>query len=142
MRLSFKSGFFVGGLKASAMTLTGGLAFSNKIDIEEDAREEKIVTPESQLIPDGTQTFSKQDAVFRSGNNTRDSIPSHLSINSNTPLEVTKFYEKMCPAAVYEHHDEKFVINHSNCIDCKTTDVLGPRWRPREGGSGTKYKRM
>jgi hypothetical protein len=27
-------------------------------------------------------------------------------------------------------------------VDCKATDVLGPRWTPREGGSGPKYKRM
>jgi len=33
-------------------------------------------------------------------------------------------------------------VNAPNCIDCKATDVLGPRWTPREGGSGPKYKRM
>ena len=36
----------------------------------------------------------------------------------------------------------KLVVNFSNCVDCKATDVLGPRWKPREGGAGTKYKRM
>src|SRR6266850_2384506 len=29
-----------------------------------------------------------------------------------------------------------------NCVDCKATDVLGPRWTAREGGSGPKFKRM
>jgi hypothetical protein len=33
-------------------------------------------------------------------------------------------------------------VNPPNCVDCKATDVLGPRWTPREGGSGPKYKRM
>jgi hypothetical protein len=27
-------------------------------------------------------------------------------------------------------------------VDCKATDVLGPRWTPREGGSGPKYRVM
>jgi len=27
-------------------------------------------------------------------------------------------------------------------VDCKATDVLGPRWLPREGGSGPKYRLM
>jgi hypothetical protein len=30
----------------------------------------------------------------------------------------------------------------AGCIDCKATDVIGPRWQPREGGSGPRYKRM
>jgi len=48
----------------------------------------------------------------------------------------------MCPAAVYEVQDGQLTVNPSNCVDCKTTDILGPRWTPREGGAGTKYKRM
>ena len=36
----------------------------------------------------------------------------------------------------------RLVVNAPNCVDCKATDVLGPRWTPREGGSGPKYKRM
>ena len=48
----------------------------------------------------------------------------------------------MCPAGVYEVVDGTLRINAPNCIDCKATDVLGPRWMPREGGSGPKYRRM
>ena len=36
----------------------------------------------------------------------------------------------------------EFPYNPPNCIDCKATDVLGPRWTPREGGSGPHYRRM
>lgn len=142
MRLGFKSGFYVGGLKAGLMTLTGGTAFGRKIDVEEDAAEAKTVTPSRELKPDGKLTFSKLDGVFRSGNNTRDDMPSHLTASENVPPEVARFYEDMCPAAVYERQGDELVVNFSNCVDCKTTDVLGPRWRPREGGAGTKYKRM
>jgi electron-transferring-flavoprotein dehydrogenase len=55
---------------------------------------------------------------------------------------VARFYSHVCPAGVYEAVDGKLRINAPNCVDCKATDVLGPRWTPREGGSGPKYKRM
>ena len=51
-------------------------------------------------------------------------------------------YEAMCPAGVYEVVDGNLRVNAPNCIDCKATDVLGPRWTAREGGSGPVYKRM
>ena len=74
--------------------------------------------------------------------------PGHLGIaatDSGRTTGVEEYgnpCERFCPAAVYEHHGGELVVNFSNCVDCKTTDVLGPRWRPREGGAGTKYKRM
>ena len=37
-------------------------------------------------------------------------------------------------AGVYERDGDRLVVNAPNCIDCKATDVLGPRWTPREGG--------
>ena len=142
VRLGFKSGFYIGGFKAGAITLTRGAAFGSKIDIEEDAADPKTVTPTRELKPDGKLTFSKLDGVFRSGNNTRDDMPSHLTVGRDIPPHIAQFYVDMCPAAVYERQGEELVVNFSNCVDCKTTDVLGPRWRPREGGAGTKYKRM
>ena len=51
-------------------------------------------------------------------------------------------YAHMCPAGVYEWVDGKLRVNAPNCVDCKATDVLGPRWTPREGGSGPTYKAM
>ena len=91
---------------------------------------------------DGKRTFSKVDAVFASGNATRDDIPSHLAVGEGITGEVAGFYEHLCPAGVYERDGEALTVNAPNCIDCKATDVLGPRWSPREGGSGPKYKRM
>jgi electron-transferring-flavoprotein dehydrogenase len=142
MRLAFKSGFYVGGLKAALMTVSRGALFGSRIPVEEDAREPKTVTPPKETKPDGKLTFTKLDGVFRSGNNTRDDAPSHLLIRENLPLEVQRLYVDMCPAGVYEQQNGKLVVNASNCVDCKAADVLGPRWRPREGGAGTKYKRM
>jgi len=142
MRLAFKSGFYVGGVKAALMTVSRGALFGSRIPIEEDAREPKTTTPPKEAKPDGKLTFTKLDGVFRSGNNTRDDAPSHLLVRENLPLEVQRLYVDTCPAGVYEQQDGKLVVSSSNCVDCKAADVLGPRWRPREGGAGTKYKRM
>jgi len=84
----------------------------------------------------------KLDAVFKSGNATRDDIPSHLLARPDVPGEVAEMYEHMCPAGVYERQGDGLRINAPNCVDCKATDVLGPRWTPREGGSGPRYRRM
>jgi electron-transferring-flavoprotein dehydrogenase len=142
MRLAFKSGFYRGGAKAALMTATRGALFGGRIDVPADAEEARQVTPPAEFTPDGVLTFSKVDAVFRSGNTTRDDIPSHLIVDENVPPEVADLYQHMCPAAVYERKGDQLVVNPPNCIDCKATDILGPRWTPREGGSGPSYKRM
>ncbi len=142
MRLAFKSGFYGGGLKAALMTLSGGALFGGRIAVEEDAEEAREVTPPETFNPDGQHTLSKVDAVFRSGNTTRDDIPSHLIVSEQVPPEVAELYAHMCPAGVYERDGDRLVVNAPNCIDCKATDVIGPRWTAREGGSGPSYKQM
>ena len=143
MRLAFQDGgLYAGGIKATLMTLTKGALFGKKIESHEDAEVPRAVTPEEPLIPDGKLTFSKLDANFKSGNATRDTIPSHLVVGSDIPPEVAELYVHMCPAGVYEVVDGKLVVNQANCVDCKATDVIGPRWTPREGESGPKYRLM
>ncbi len=142
MRLAFKDGFFVGGAKAGLMTLTGGRFPGGKIDMHSDADAPRDPAPEEPFVPDGKLTFSKVDAVFKSGNQTRDDIPSHLIVGQDVPEEVARLYAHMCPAGVYELQDGRLVVNAPNCVDCKATDVIGPRWTPREGGSGPSYKQM
>jgi electron-transferring-flavoprotein dehydrogenase len=142
MRLAFKDGFFVGGAKAGLMTLTGGRFLSRKIDMQDDASAPRVVGPARPLGPDNVLTFSKLDAVFKSGNATRDTIPSHLIVGQDIPPEVADFYSHVCPAGVYERVGDELRVNAPNCVDCKATDVLGPRWTPREGGSGPKYRLM
>ena len=142
MRLAFKSGFYAGGLKAGLMTLSGGRLLGGLIKAEEDAAEEKDLTPAEPFVPDNTLTFSKVDAVFKSGNETRDSIPVHLVVGKDVTGDVAEFYSHLCPAGVYERVGDELRVNAPNCVDCKATDVLGPRWLPREGGSGPKYRTM
>ncbi|HYJ79523.1 MAG TPA: electron-transfer flavoprotein:ubiquinone oxidoreductase [Longimicrobiaceae bacterium] len=142
MRLAFRSGFFVGGAKAGLMTLTGGRFPGGKIAMHADAEAPRDVAAGEPFVPDGKLTFSKVDAVFKSGNQTRDDIPSHLFVGQDVAGEVADFYSHVCPAGVYERQGDRLVVNAPNCIDCKATDVVGPRWTPREGGSGPAYKRM
>src|SRR6266581_4270658 len=143
MRLAFKDGFYVGGVKAGLMTVTGGRFPGRKIAVEPDANVERTLTPGASpgITPDGRHTLSKVDGVFKSGNATRDTIPRHLVIGSDIPAAVAEFYVHMCPAGVYEVVQGALRVNAPNCVDCKATDVLGPRWTPREGGSGPRYKR-
>tara|TARA_B100000470_G_scaffold47705_1_gene35183 strand:- start:1650 stop:3335 length:1686 start_codon:yes stop_codon:yes gene_type:complete len=143
MRLAFKDGLFVGGLRAALMTLTGGAIPSGKITIEEDAAKIRwLGEVQEQFRPDGDLTFSKADAVYKSGNQTRDDIPQHLIVGEDIPPEVAEMLVHMCPAGVYERDGTDLVVNAPNCIDCKATDVVGPRWTPREGGSGPAYRQM
>jgi len=142
MRLAFKDGFYVGGFKAGLMTLTGGRFPGGRIAMLADADAPRRADAVEPFTPDAQHVLSKVDAVFKSGNTTRDTIPSHLMAAPDVPAEVARFYAHVCPAGVYEEVDGKLRINAPNCVDCKATDVLGPRWTPREGGSGPKYKRM
>jgi electron-transferring-flavoprotein dehydrogenase len=143
VRTAFKSGFYRGGLRSALSIVSRGRWPGGRIAVVEDAAEAREVTAAEAFTPDGVYTLSKVDAVFRSGNATRDDIPSHLMApGEEVPVEVQSFYHHMCPAGVYEVGEAGLVVNAPNCVDCKATDVLGPRWTPREGGSGPAYKRM
>lgn len=139
LRQSFNKGLFRGLLKAGLITLTKGLfpLDFKSADLETDDKVKRHIKIPSVK----TEGHSKVSAVYLSGNKTRDKIPSHLMIKENLPKELGMFYEKMCPAGVYEQKN-KLIVNAPNCIDCKATDVLGPRWTPRERGSGPNYKLM
>ena len=142
VRLAFKSGFYLGGVKAGLATITGGRLPGGKIEMHADAEQPRDVETEKPFVPDNVVTFSKLDAVFKSGNATRDTIPNHLIVGQDVTPEVADFYSHVCPAGVYERVGEELRVNAPNCVDCKATDVLGPRWTPREGGSGPTYRGM
>lgn len=141
MRHAFKDGFFSGGFKAGLMTLTGG-AFpgGGHHDLSDSEEWKELAQENPEALPAGS--LSKVDAVYRSGNKTRDDIPQHLIVGEDISGEMADFYSHVCPAGVYERQGDKLVVNAPNCVDCKATDVLGPRWTPREGGAGPDYKQM
>ncbi len=142
MRLAFKDGFLTGAVKAGLMTLTGGRFPGARIPMHRDAEVPRAPAEGDGFAPDDRLTFGKLDAVFKSGNATRDTIPSHLLVAPDLPPEVAEFYRRVCPAGVYEREGDELRVNPPNCVDCKATDVVGPRWTPREGGSGPKYRLM
>ncbi len=143
MRLVFqKAGFYLGGIQAALMTATGGAFPGGDIHSERDAEVPRTVGGAEPFVPDNKLTFGKVDAVFKAGNATRDDIPSHLIVAADVPPDVAELYQHLCPAGVYERQGDKLVVNPPNCVDCKATDVIGPRWTPREGGSGPNYRRM
>ncbi|MDT8435388.1 MAG: electron-transfer flavoprotein:ubiquinone oxidoreductase [Gemmatimonadota bacterium] len=142
MRLGFKDGFWRGMARSALAVATGGRLPAGRIPVAEDAAEpRRNAVPPAQEGP-GSGGLAKVDAVFRAGNATRDDIPSHLVAPDGVSEDLARFYGHMCPAGVYEWDGEALVVNAPNCIDCRATDVLGPRWTPREGGSGPSYKRM
>jgi electron-transferring-flavoprotein dehydrogenase len=142
MRLAFKDGLYVGGVKAGLMTVTKGVFPGGRISMAQDAEAPREVSAAEPFVPDNTLTFSKVDAVFKSGNATRDTVPSHLIVGKDIPGDVADFYSHVCPAGVYERVGDTLMVNAPNCVDCKATDIVGPRWTPREGGSGPKYRLM
>lgn len=128
----------IGLIKAGLMVLTFG-RFPGNLNpkkLLKDNQKKRFVEKEEAV------SDSKADGVYLSGNKTRDDIPSHLEISENLPEAVQDFYVNFCPAGVYERKDGRFIVNAPNCVDCKATDVLGPRWNPREGGSGPDYSLM
>lgn len=153
-RLAFKSGFLTGGVKAGLMQATGGTFPGARISSEPDVAGQRHKRLGLDSAYDSEHAVAKVDAVFRSGNATRDDIPSHLlpgpapgtevspEMSPEVSPEMAEFYASLCPAGVYERDGDRLVVTAPNCIDCKATDVLGPRWTPREGGSGPAYKRM
>ncbi len=58
--------------------------------------------------------------------------------------------QHFCPAGVYEMVQEedrpRLQVNFTNCVHCKTCDILDPYqvilWTPPEGGGGPDYKNM
>ena len=140
LRQSFHKGLFSGLMRAGLITMTRGFfPFDfKKSQLKEDAQIER----QADDFSVSQEGLSKVNAVYLSGNKTRDKIPSHLLKKEGLNKSIGLFYEKMCPAGVYEQKEDQLIVNAPNCVDCKATDVLGPRWTPRERGSGPNYKLM
>ena len=126
------------------MTLTGGRVPRRQASrCEADAEEPRRSSRRTPFTPDGKLTFSKVDAVFKSGNADARRHPVAPDRRQGRPAPRSPSSTRTCarPASTSAQGDE-LVVNAPNCVDCKATDVLGPRWTPREGGSGPRYKRM
>jgi electron-transferring-flavoprotein dehydrogenase len=116
--------------------------------------------PDSTVNPariDRQLTFDRLTAVHYSGTRHAEDQPSHLIVH-DTDICRTRCREeygnpctRFCPANVYEMVDagdgtKKLQINPSNCVHCKTCDIMDPYqiidWVPPEGGGGPHYDGM
>jgi len=108
---------------------------------------------------DGKLTFDKLTDLYHSGTKHEEDQPSHLVIHDTNICNtrcVTEFgnpCQHFCPANVYEMveagdvpHGKTIHLNASNCVHCKTCDIMDPyeiiTWVPPEGGGGPNYDGM
>jgi electron-transferring-flavoprotein dehydrogenase len=110
----------------------------------------------ARFKPDRALSFDRLTDVYHSGTKHDEDQPTHLLVADTNVCETTcrQEYgnpcEKFCPAAVYEMvpkaddpRDLRLQINFSNCVHCKTCDVMDPyqiiTWVTPEGGGGPRY---
>ena len=112
--------------------------------------------PSNDTAIDRRLTFDKVTNVHYSGAAHDEDQPPHLLVHTEVCSSIcgpeyghpcTRF----CPANVYEIAREsdgtpRLQINASNCVHCKTCDIMDPyqviTWVPPEGGGGPQYNGM
>lgn len=101
-------------------------------------------------------TFDRVTGVHHSGTHHNEDQPSHLLVQTDVchsicGPEYGHPCVRFCPADVYEMVDNgagglKLQINASNCVHCKTCDIMDPyaaiTWVAPEGGEGPSYDGM
>jgi electron-transferring-flavoprotein dehydrogenase len=115
-------------------------------------------SPDQPVEPvkiDRQLTFDRVTNVHHSGTRHLEDQPSHLIVHdtdicrTRCRVEYGNPCTRFCPAAVYEMVDagdgtKKLHINASNCVHCKTCDIMDPYqiidWVPPEGGEGPQYE--
>ena len=106
-----------------------------------------------KLNYDGKYLFDKVTNIYHSATaHDEDQVP-HLHVQ-DTDICITKCVEEygnpcknFCPADVFEmtgeKDDRRLQINFSNCVHCKTCDIMDPyqiiNWVPPEGGDGPAW---
>ena len=105
--------------------------------------------------PDRVLTFDKLTNVHYSGTRHDEDQPVHLLVETDVCYsrcgeEFGFPCQRFCPANVYEMVREngalRLQINASNCVHCKTCDIMDPyqviTWVPPEGGGGPQYDEL
>lgn len=166
---SFERGTLAGMLQAGLGLVTGGRGFGLKDRLLNEPgheRMDRLDRPEGRrhrpppAVPiDGALTFDKLADVYNSGAAHEEDQPAHLVVidpdvcHDRCTVEYANPCQRFCPAQVYEMVDDaasptgrRLQINFSNCVHCKTCDVMDPyqviQWVPPEGGGGPSYGRM
>ena len=159
---AFGHGLFAGMAFAGLSVLTRGWWVS---DLQGHAGHERMQTrglyygvssaPSNATTVDRKLTFDKVTNVHYAGTAHNEDQPAHLLVHTEVCSSIcgdeyghpcTRF----CPANVYEIVKDadgpRLQINASNCVHCKTCDIMDPysviTWVPPEGGGGPQYNGM
>jgi electron-transferring-flavoprotein dehydrogenase len=155
-RQAFAKGFRLGKIHAGLLWLFGGRLFKDPLPIHADfaAMERGQASAGRTFKPDRALTFDKLTGVYQAGSTHEEHQPSHLKV-ADTNICATRCAaeygnpcERFCPAAVYEMVDasgggRRLQINYSNCVHCKTCDILDPyeiiTWTVPQDAGGPRY---
>ena len=162
---AFGYGLFAGMAFVGLSVLTRGWWVS---DLQGHAGHERMQTqgsyydappassaPSNATTVDRKLTFDKVTNVHYAGTAHEEDQPAHLLVHTEVCSSIcgdeyghpcTRF----CPANVYEIVKDadgpRLQINASNCVHCKTCDIMDPysviTWVPPEGGGGPQYSGM
>jgi electron-transferring-flavoprotein dehydrogenase len=166
---SFSYGLMAGVAYSGLSLVTGGWWYRDPMPAHAGyERVAKVAEyyPDGQPDPDAPVrpakidrqlTFDKLTNVHVSGTRHPEDQPSHLIVHdtdicrTRCRVEYGNPCTRFCPANVYEMVDagdgtKKLQINASNCVHCKTCDIMDPYqiidWVPPEGGGGPQYDGM
>jgi electron-transferring-flavoprotein dehydrogenase len=158
---AFEHGFFVGMLHTGLQMVTGGRGLHNRYRNKPGharMRQVKEYYDGNAMPPapafDRKLTFDKLTDVYNSGTAHDEDQPCHLHIlkpdicHPRCTNEYGNPCQYFCPAAVYEMVGDgttrRLQINFSNCVHCKTCDIMDPYeiidWVTPEGGDGPGYE--
>jgi electron-transferring-flavoprotein dehydrogenase len=158
---AFEHGFFVGMIHTGLQMVTGGRGLYNRYRNKpghERMRQVKEYydgrVPPPPPAFDRKLTFDKLTDVYNSGTAHDEDQPCHLHIlkpdicHPRCTNEYGNPCQNFCPAAVYEMvgdgSSRRLQINFSNCVHCKTCDIMDPYeiidWVTPEGGDGPGYE--
>jgi electron-transferring-flavoprotein dehydrogenase len=112
--------------------------------------------PSNATPIDRRLTFDKVTNVHYSGTAHDEDQPTHLLVHTDVCSSICgpEYGHpciRFCPANVYEIARDadgtpRLQINASNCVHCKTCDIMDPYqivdWVPPEGGDGPQYEGM
>lgn len=157
---AFEHGLPIAGIHLGLQLVTKGRGFKNKYEAKAGHTHMRKISGKAPIKPtfDGKLTFDKLTDVFNSGTTHEEDQPCHLVVNATADHCAVRCAEEygnpcqhFCPAAVYEmveapdRKDGKKAlrINASNCVHCKTCDIMDPyqviNWITPEGGGGPVY---
>lgn len=155
-RQAMAKGMLKGGIDFAVQMVTGGRGLVARRAGHSD-HETMAPVAQSKTSPpkyDDRASMDKLTDVYLSGAIHEEDQPAHLLVNDPSICtdRCTKEFgnpcQHFCPAAVYEWPagSEAVTINASNCVHCKTCDIMDPyeniEWVVPEGGGGPKYLGM